>query len=176
MLINMMQHLANPQSTKAENKQIFKGRPFYIFGFDILIDENLKSWLLEINETPSFNILVCKEAKWVGCKHENCPVSQVDLHVKRTVLTDVLALMFASREQNINTFGNRFGQLTKIYPPTIPAYSGAHDNMRALRDFFYSLADAKDPYRLSLATFERFHKHPHMKKCGVQRANLHIIF
>lgn len=29
---------------------------FHVLGVDILIDENLKPWLLEINANPSFNI------------------------------------------------------------------------------------------------------------------------
>lgn len=33
-----------------------KGEVFHVFGFDILLDEKLKAWILEINEYPSFNI------------------------------------------------------------------------------------------------------------------------
>ena len=36
-------------------KSDFKGC-FHVLGVDILIDENLKPWLLEINANPSFNI------------------------------------------------------------------------------------------------------------------------
>jgi D-alanine-D-alanine ligase-like ATP-grasp enzyme len=50
-----------------------KGKIYQIFGFDILIDEKLKAWLLEVNDYPSMNIYSCKES--MGCAHKNCPVS-----------------------------------------------------------------------------------------------------
>ena len=74
---------------------MFRGTPYHVFGFDILIDENMKSWILEINDHPSFNVLSCKEVG-MGCKHENCPVSPVDLYVKKRVYSDVLELMFTN--------------------------------------------------------------------------------
>lgn len=33
---------------------------FHIFGIDILVDENQKAWLLEINASPSLNMYVSK--------------------------------------------------------------------------------------------------------------------
>jgi hypothetical protein len=33
-----------------------KGKLFQVFGFDILLDEKMKAWILEINDHPSFNI------------------------------------------------------------------------------------------------------------------------
>jgi hypothetical protein len=58
-----------------------KGKVFQIFGFDILIDENLKAWLLEINDHPSLNVVACKQS--MGCNHKGCPVAAVDMHVKK---------------------------------------------------------------------------------------------
>ena len=51
MFINEIEHLSNPKGTK------FAGRPFQIFGFDVLIDNKLKCWILEINDHPSLNII-----------------------------------------------------------------------------------------------------------------------
>ena len=49
---------------------------FELYGFDILIDENLKSWLLEVNLSPALNV-----------------DSQTDIDVKKPLLEDILALM-----------------------------------------------------------------------------------
>ena len=96
--------MANP-----DNKT-FKAKPFQVFGFDILIDDKMKSWILEINDHPSFNILTCKE--FMGCRHDNCPVSDVDLYVKKRVMTDVLKLAFKSRRhESIAEIEDSFGSL-----------------------------------------------------------------
>ena len=88
IMINMLQHMVNPQLSTSDNPKMYKGKPFHIYGFDILIDKNLKSWILEINDYPSFNIVCCTEGK--DCDHECCPISQVDLYVKKTGMSDIL--------------------------------------------------------------------------------------
>jgi tubulin polyglutamylase TTLL6/13 len=44
---------------------------FEILGFDVLIDQNTKPWLLEVNQAPSFQT-----------------DSELDLQVKRQVIQD----------------------------------------------------------------------------------------
>ena len=58
-----------------------KGKMFLIFGFDILIDQDLKAWVLEINDHPSFNIHYTNQ--YIGSAPSNETLSQVDLLVKR---------------------------------------------------------------------------------------------
>lgn len=36
-------------------------KSFHILGIDILIDENLNAWLMEVNANPSLNVYVDKE-------------------------------------------------------------------------------------------------------------------
>jgi hypothetical protein len=60
---------------------------FEILGFDVLIDENAKPWLLEVNHAPSFQT-----------------DSELDLKVKKAVIMDtfkVLGLNRASRKKNM---------------------------------------------------------------------------
>ena len=60
---------------------------FEILGFDVLIDENAKPWLIEVNHAPSFQT-----------------DSELDLKVKKAVIMDtfkVLGLNRASRKKNM---------------------------------------------------------------------------
>jgi len=74
MLSNMIDHVSGPQEK-------FAGKAFQIFGFDILLDHNLKAWILEINDHPSFNIYFDNE--FMNSKPEDEKIlSFVDLHSK----------------------------------------------------------------------------------------------
>lgn len=66
-----------------------KGNSFLILGFDILIDQNLKAWLLEINENPSLNIYIEREFMAGNTDNE---ISRVDLDIKTEVVTDAILL------------------------------------------------------------------------------------
>jgi hypothetical protein len=68
------------------------GRSFQIFGFDILLDKDLKAWILEINDHPSLNIYFDNEEKELEYQNpkkkvekpkEELILSYVDLHTKR---------------------------------------------------------------------------------------------
>ena len=54
----------------------FKGQAFEIYGFDVLLDCNLKPWLLEVNVAPSLS-----------------SSSPYDKQVKSMLLSDVLHLV-----------------------------------------------------------------------------------
>jgi len=86
----------------------------------VLIDKDLKAWLLEINDYPSLNIQSC--TTFMGCNHKNCHISEVDTHVKKRVLTDAMKLMLKSRKNDLATselFQSEFRNLTRIYPAPV---------------------------------------------------------
>ena len=66
-----------------------EAKSFQILGFDIMIDENLKPWLLEINSNPSLNI--CHDPTSENIK--NPEISPVDFYVKEKIVEDCLLLM-----------------------------------------------------------------------------------
>jgi len=73
---------------------------FQILGFDILLDNDLKPWLLEVNQTPSFN--------------DDTPV---DKQVKGALIEDTLRLINVRKEsRNYNSKSvahrNRINQLS----------------------------------------------------------------
>lgn len=64
-----------PIATACKMFMPFPGNCFEIYGFDVLIDENLKPWLLEVNLSPS-----------MACD------SPMDLKIKSNLLTDMFNL------------------------------------------------------------------------------------
>ena len=44
------------QVTGLSNKMQLGGKPFQLLGLDVLIDHNLKPWVLEINDMPTMSI------------------------------------------------------------------------------------------------------------------------
>ena len=81
MLANYILLITNPQRPDKEPPK-YGSKIYQVFGFDVLFDKNLKAWLLEINAGPSFSAISCKSGVPMGCRHENCPVSVVDMHTK----------------------------------------------------------------------------------------------
>ena len=75
-------------------------------GFDIFIDDKMKAWVLEINDHPSLNILLCKE----GPKGLIKEPSEVDKFIKVKVVGDAIRLMKSkkfprSKRHLIESFG-----------------------------------------------------------------------
>lgn len=65
-------------------------RCFQILGLDILVDENLNCWLMEINANPSLNVYNEKE---LGCGDVEQTLSEIDKYVKTTLVADSIKLL-----------------------------------------------------------------------------------
>ena len=92
----------------SENNLNFKNNCFELFGFDILIDENLKVWLIEVNLAPS-----------LGCS------TDLDFSIKKNLVQDLLNLSGLSYKNKSNiAFGNK----------TYLAYNSARLNSQFSQD------------------------------------------
>lgn len=91
-------------------------------------------------------------------------------------MTDVLKLAFKGRNpERLHEIEDRFGSLGRLYPFDDGTYSRVHDGMAALRSLFTTLS-GRSEYLLTSGQFESLGKHAHIKKCSLQRIDLHIIF
>mmetsp|Transcript_12514 Transcript_12514/g.16012 ORF Transcript_12514/g.16012 Transcript_12514/m.16012 type:complete len:388 (+) Transcript_12514:337-1500(+) len=89
-----------------------KGDCFQILGFDIFIDSNLKVWVLEINDHPSLNILLCKEGPTSLLKFP----SEVDKFIKTKVVGDAIKLMRKKKFRQDRTQLPEHGCWRRILP------------------------------------------------------------
>ena len=69
-----------------------KGKPFQILGFDLLIDRDLKAWILEVNDHPSLNIYFDTSTAIEEKEMTDEDICPVDFLVKSTLVTDTLHL------------------------------------------------------------------------------------
>ena len=70
--------------------ELDKIRWFQLIGIDIMLDEDWKAWLFEINANPSMNMYLEKE----GLNGEiEKTLSELDKHLKTTILQDVFHIV-----------------------------------------------------------------------------------
>lgn len=93
--------------------------PFHILGFDLMIDQKLKAWVLEINHSPSLNIYFQKDKEEMsipvpGAKKEGPVLDPVDVYVKSRVVQDSINLAWEMSKGALPE--GDFKSLSKILP------------------------------------------------------------
>ena len=121
------------------------GKPFQILGFDLLIDRDLKAWVLEVNDHPSLNIYFDSNTTMEQRPMTDEDICLVDLHVKSRLLKDTILLAKKNRE---NLAGlNELNSLSKIHPGVVSGDDAAldiYETVRSLRSIFYSITPIKN--------------------------------
>lgn len=74
-------------------------RSFQILGLDVLVDENLNAWLLEVNANPSLNVYTDKELPNGDIEQT---LSELDKFVKTNLLSDVIKVVTTPNDQQKN--------------------------------------------------------------------------
>jgi hypothetical protein len=90
-------------------KKTLKG--FHIIGFDVLLDTNLKPWLLEINNHPSLNIEF-ESAHFAG--PDQIDRSIIDEHIKSIVVIGAIELALNPVETQVELDG--YHNYTRVLP------------------------------------------------------------
>lgn len=174
-LMNFILLYTNPYNPNSDRNFTFASKPFQILGLDILVDENLKPWLLEINDTPSMNSFLCKQE--MACNHKDCPISPVDQYVKKRVLFDTVDLMLNAREMGgAHLLGSQFRSLTRVHPSQDSTDKEIYDKIRDLRYLF--LAVTKGKFEMTSNEFLKvFCRSKFLSQhCGIKKADLTILF
>lgn len=86
-------------------------RSFQILGLDILLDEALNAWLLEVNANPSLNVYSDKELPNGDIEQT---LSELDKFVKTTLISDTIKVVTTPNDQIKNI--QEMGCLKKILP------------------------------------------------------------
>lgn len=175
ILANMMQLNADPINPhNSKNNHVFAGSCYQILGFDILLDSKGKAWLLEINDHPSMNPYVCATDER-GCKHEDCPISIVDMHVKKQVQFDTMDLFVQNRGLDLAQI-DEWRSLTQILPFEDKNHQNLYETFQDLRHMFLNLS--KGQLFLTVHEYERrLHSNSYISKhCGMGRIDLHLVF
>lgn len=84
-----------------------EGKCFHVLGIDVLVDDELKPWLLEINANPSMDITHELEGQ------KKAVISPVDRYVKAMVMED--AILISRKSANKQGEIDRYGSFVPIF-------------------------------------------------------------
>jgi hypothetical protein len=142
----------------ASNCKPVEGKFFQILGFDVLPDENLNCYLLEINDHPSLDIYLEKDYMGGGGLKT---LSQIDLYVKKMVLEDTIILAKKSRETILSK--DRYKSLFRIMPYGEASAKAAavYETLSVARNLYYKVASIKSKATITSSNFEKLINQSH---------------
>ena len=128
------------------NKLELGGRPFEVLGFDVLIDEKGKPWVVEVNHNPSLSIYFDDEAGMQHKRYTEADINQTDLYVNARVVTDTIKLAKKTRDAIAEI--NEFGCLRRIHP--VEGNDEIYSGVVALRKIFFELTPIKNKQAITM--------------------------
>jgi len=119
-----------------------------VLGFDLLVDKDLKAWLLEVNDHPSLYIYLEKD--YMGGGVEKI-LSEVDLLVKKTAIGDALSIVKKTKSK-INEL-QKCKSYERIHSTT--QQDDLSLTVQRLRQLYCDLTPIKKKQIMSSGSFER---------------------
>ncbi len=141
-------------------------RCFQFLGFDIMMDQNLKAWLLEINANPSMNMYLERELP-TGEREKT--VSELDKHLKTLVLTDGIRIAKARKELD------DLGCYEKLLPRDDVNYE-RFMFWNEIRTIFTKLGGLKNPDTLTSSQFQKLGRYPELTGPKLVKAQYDILY
>jgi len=145
------------------------GKCFHVLGIDILVDQNRKPWLLEINSNPSLNI---------GHEDLNDPkakeiISPIDKFVKEKVIEDCLLIVKkpVSKQSNLENY--------RSYEKIYHSDDNCFKEMDLFQDILYifgKLSGIKFKTNLTSGKFIKLSSLPGMTNEHLAKASYDIIY
>ena len=145
------------------------GKCFHVLGVDILVDQNRKPWLLEINSNPSLNI---------GHEDLNDPkakeiISPIDKFVKEKVIEDCLLIVKkpVSKQSNLENY--------RSYEKIYHSDDNCFKEMDLFQDILYifgKLSGIKFKTNLTSGKFIKLSSLPGMTNEHLVKASYDIIY
>lgn len=148
------------------------GKCFHIIGVDVIYDEKLRPWLLELNSGPSLSIEFDPE-DYLETKRKEPLISPIDLHVKSAIVKDAVKLCKKPIKEIISL--EKLGTYKKIFDPE--SEPKKYKIMDKLVDIFFDISGARFFSSLSMTKFNKIIKY--IKNVGpipLKKIDLEIAF
>lgn len=145
---------------------------FHIFGIDILLDENYKSWVMEINCFPSLSYFYEREEidKETGVEKTTKIVSDLDKYLKTNILRDAITIVRNDKVPKNSLFEQVFPPVD--YPQDYKEFTIFND----IRVLFELLAGFRKPDMLTLSQFQKIAYFPGMKTDKLSKPEYGMMF
>ncbi|CAI2361594.1 unnamed protein product [Moneuplotes crassus] len=159
---------------------------FHIFGFDILIDDNSKCWLMEVNSQPSMSYVqeqVVTDEN--GMPRTQKIPSEIDKYLKNVILKEALDLVIDKDLCNMKSFktaanrGSKEGPVyvfEKVFPPSDTKKYSKFMIYNEIRVLFELLAGYKKPDNLTISQFQKLCNYPGMKKDTFKKPDYTMLY
>ena len=146
---------------------------FHIFGIDILLDNNNKLWMLEINSFPSFNYFFEKTPQEdeddIPRKHRT--ISEFDKYLKTLILKHAISIVKG------DSLRSKSDVFHKIFPPQEDPYK--YKQLMVYNDarvVFELLTGFRKPDIINLSQFQKLCSFPGMKTESFGKPEYGILF